>query len=325
MNRKARKDKEEDIISETLDFSYLKYKPDFEYKPLIAIKAKDKNPRLILETFTPYYKEIVEFLIAIGEPKSRTKNFQEYELNKYSLYSAASQNLETKTIIEILDNISKNELDKELKNYIEDNTQKYGKSRIILKNKRCFIHCKKPEILKEIKKNIQEVKISSKKMESAFFELMNKIRSTNLNNKEEQDNPYIRLNLLDKTQIDQICNSMEIEDDNNNEKGEGEENVIMYPSGDDYVEICPEDIESIKEACKDNYPLLEEYDFNNDKKNFTLNIKPNFKYPVRSYQEKALSIMCNNERARSGVIVLPCGSGKTLVGILAMCTIKKNL
>ena len=29
-------------------------------------------------------------------------------------------------------------------------------------------------------------------------------------------------------------------------------------------------------------------------------------------------------RARSGIIVLPCGAGKTLVGITACCTIKKS-
>ena len=45
---------------------------------------------------------------------------------------------------------------------------------------------------------------------------------------------------------------------------------------------------------------------------------------MRSYQEKALNIMCSNGVARSGIIVLPCGAGKTLVGILAICTIKRN-
>ena len=34
--------------------------------------------------------------------------------------------------------------------------------------------------------------------------------------------------------------------------------------------------------------------------------------------------MCSNGVARSGIIVLPCGAGKTLVGILAICTIKRN-
>ena len=34
--------------------------------------------------------------------------------------------------------------------------------------------------------------------------------------------------------------------------------------------------------------------------------------------------MFSFNRARSGIIVLPCGAGKTLVGIAAACTIKKH-
>ena len=34
--------------------------------------------------------------------------------------------------------------------------------------------------------------------------------------------------------------------------------------------------------------------------------------------------MCSNSVARSGIIVLPCGEGKTLVGIYAICIIKRN-
>lgn len=36
------------------------------------------------------------------------------------------------------------------------------------------------------------------------------------------------------------------------------------------------------------------------------------------------TLMLLNSRARSGIIVLPCGAGKTLVGITAACTIKKS-
>jgi hypothetical protein len=34
--------------------------------------------------------------------------------------------------------------------------------------------------------------------------------------------------------------------------------------------------------------------------------------------------MFNNGRAISGIIVLPCGAGKTLVGISATCTVRKS-
>jgi len=36
------------------------------------------------------------------------------------------------------------------------------------------------------------------------------------------------------------------------------------------------------------------------------------------------AFLCFPRRARSGIIVLPCGAGKTLVGITAACTVKKS-
>ena len=45
---------------------------------------------------------------------------------------------------------------------------------------------------------------------------------------------------------------------------------------------------------------------------------------LRPYQEKSLKKMFGNGRARSGVIVLPCGAGKTLVGVTACTTVRKR-
>ncbi|GKB17137.1 DNA repair helicase XPB1, partial [Tanacetum coccineum] len=44
----------------------------------------------------------------------------------------------------------------------------------------------------------------------------------------------------------------------------------------------------------------------------------------RPYQEESLSRMFGNGRARSGIIMLPCGAGKSLVGVSAACRIKKS-
>ena len=70
--------------------------------------------------------------------------------------------------------------------------------------------------------------------------------------------------------------------------------------------------------------MLEEYDFHNDTNlpSLEIDLKPTTQ--IRPYQEKSLSKMFGNGRARSGIIVLPCGAGKTLVGIIAACTIRKN-
>ena len=128
-----------DLYQPLMDFSKLEYKEDSKYKPVIAVMAPNSNPRIILQTMTDYYKEIVDFLVAIGEPIVRTKNFHEYELNKFSLYSASSMGFTSNNIKNILDNISKNKLQRELIKFIEKNTETFGKARLILRNKRYYI------------------------------------------------------------------------------------------------------------------------------------------------------------------------------------------
>lgn len=50
-----------------------------------------------------------------------------------------------------------------------------------------------------------------------------------------------------------------IKSQNNNEKKEEE---YIPSSGDRYIEICPKDFGSIRDAClKANFPLLKEFDF----------------------------------------------------------------
>ena len=71
------------------------------------------------------------------------------------------------------------------------------------------------------------------------------------------------------------------------------------------------------------FPLLSEYDYLNDKEIPTLSIDLLPSCALRPYQELSLRKMFSNGRARSGLIVLPCGAGKTLTGVTAVCTMKK--
>ena len=93
-------------------------------------------------------------------------------------------------------------------------------------------------------------------------------------------------------------------------------------------EIQPARVEHVKQRCLPsglNYPILEEYDFAADVKNPSLGIDLNPKAHLRPYQEKSLSKMFSNGRARSGVIVLPCGAGKSLTGVAAAARVKKSV
>jgi len=93
-------------------------------------------------------------------------------------------------------------------------------------------------------------------------------------------------------------------------------------------EVLSEHVDKVKERCLPsglNYPMLEEYDFKNDPANpdiAHMDLKPTVRH--RPYQEKSLAKMFGNGRARSGLIVLPCGAGKSLVGISAAQRIRKS-
>lgn len=90
-----------------------------------------------------------------------------------------------------------------------------------------------------------------------------------------------------------------------------------------YIEV--KNVEEVKKRCIEiDYPLIEEYDFKNDEKLASLDMDLKPASQIRSYQEICLNKMFGNGRARSGIIVLPCGSGKTLVGITAISTVKKS-
>lgn len=67
-------------------------------------------------------------------------------------------------------------------------------------------------------------------------------------------------------------------------------------------------IEELQKRCIQlEYPLLAEYDFRNDTVNPDINMDLKPTAVLRPYQEKSLRKMFGNGRARSGVIVLPCG------------------
>eukprot|EP00924_Labyrinthula_sp_SR-Ha-C_P004066 snap_masked-scaffold_3-processed-gene-13.25-mRNA-1 protein AED:0.03 eAED:0.03 QI:793/1/1/1/0.2/0.16/6/17/580 len=91
-------------------------------------------------------------------------------------------------------------------------------------------------------------------------------------------------------------------------------------------EVNGEMLEMVKQsAIQQNLPLMEEYSFSQDKRNLpipSLVLGPRTK--LRSYQNEALGRMFATNRGRSGLIVLPCGAGKTLTGIAANCKIGRS-
>jgi DNA excision repair protein ERCC-3 len=289
-------------------------KPDHHNRPLWVNDAGG----IILESFHPLFDEAQDFLINIAEPQSRVSKMHEYQLTTHSLFAAVSVGHSSKEIIDRLDRYSKTALSDAIISFVEKSTSAFGKAKIVLKNTQTYIESEDPTILQKLLRDpivaecradttggliqeaapkIGQMAIPGTKMAAGAKQMA----------QQPQDIPEI------PAPSDMIASLREDDDD---------DEVTQVHS----FRIKSEDREKVVKRCRRiGLPLTEEYDFNNDEKNPNLEIDLKPHAQIRYYQEKALSKMFSNSRARSGIIVLPCGAGKTLVGITAACGVKKSV
>lgn len=81
---------------------------------------------------------------------------------------------------------------------------------------------------------------------------------------------------------------------------------------------------SICQRCVQmGYPLWQQYDYESDTLLRSTNVSLLSPTKPRAYQVAAVEAATKDGVLNSGCIVLPCGAGKTLVGIMLLCKIKK--
>ncbi|KAI9306489.1 P-loop containing nucleoside triphosphate hydrolase protein [Cunninghamella echinulata] len=338
------------------DYTHLPLKPDHNSRPL-WISPEDGH--IILEGFSPIAEQAQDFLVAISEPVSRPAHIQEYKLTPYSLYAAVSVGLETDDIIEVLNRLSKVPVPQSIIDFIRSCTVSYGKVKLVLKHNRYYVETSNAEILQYLLKdpvispgrvirddNDQIVSGPPSVMPTATNNNPNNLVGVGLmsyNKPSGKDltipgiKPKNETESMDTSEDQQQLSEKEKEAEARRKEDERLFGAVVRIDKDDEddddiegqkvhaFEIAPDFVEATKKRCTDkDYPMLEEYDFRNDTINANLEIDLKPTTAIRPYQEKSLSKMFGNGRARSGIIVLPCGAGKTLVGITATCTIKKS-
>ncbi|XP_011179646.1 general transcription and DNA repair factor IIH helicase subunit XPB [Zeugodacus cucurbitae] len=298
------------------------------------------NGHVFLESFSPVYKHAHDFLIAISEPVCRPEHIHEYKLTAYSLYAAVSVGLQTHDIVEYLKRLSKTSIPEGIIEFIKLCTLSYGKVKLVLKHNRYFIESPHPDILQKLLKDpvIQQCRLKREEGDAfiqgtlegkAITQFGTKLPpgetpATTTNNSNDPAAPAAPGTAAatnpDGTTVvpEDITNFYDKID--NEEEDEDEANLKTVS-----FEVNQEKIEVIQKRCIEiEHPLLAEYDFRNDTHNPDINIDLKPAAVLRPYQEKSLRKMFGNGRARSGVIVLPCGAGKSLVGVTACCTVRKR-
>lgn len=293
-----------------MDFLYLKLKPDHFSRP---IWISPVDGRIILESFSPLAEQALDFLITVAEPRSRPSHIHEYAITLYSLYAAVSVGLETDDIIAVLNRLSKTPVPESFLKIIREATIKFGKVKLVLKHNRYYVESTQADILQML---LTDPIIGPLRVQAQTEQNQDLILSS-APTQEGLVIPGTKPTVEGENgNVDDIFASVV------GKKSEDDDDLDTVHS----FEITSDSVEIVKKRCTDiEYPVLEEYDFRNDDRNANLDIDLKPSTQIRPYQEKSLSKMFGNGRARSGVIVLPCGAGKTLVGITAACTIKKSV
>ncbi|XP_037075678.1 general transcription and DNA repair factor IIH helicase subunit XPB-like [Pollicipes pollicipes] len=301
--------------------SQMLLKPDHVSRPLWV--APDGH--IFLESFSPVYRHAHDFLIAIAEPVCRPEHIHEYKLTAYSLYAAVSVGLQTDDIIEYLKRLSKTSIPDGIIEFIRLCTVSYGKAKLVLKHNRYFIESQHPEVIQKLLKDavISDCRLrqSAEDTEALITEKQQKTDKVQFGSKAEPagGEPAAAAGEKEAAEAvpDDITNFYGRLDDDEDEDATETQTVSF--------EVQQDRIEVIQKRCIElEYPLLAEYDFRNDSVNRDINIDLKPVAVLRPYQEKSLRKMFGNGRARSGVIVLPCGAGKSLVGVTACCTVRKR-
>lgn len=292
--------------------SQMELKIDHASRPLWVAP----NGHIFLESFSPVYKHAHDFLIAISEPVCRPEHIHEYKLTAYSLYAAVSVGLQTNDIIEYLKRLSKTSIPNGIIEFIQLCTLSYGKVKLVLKHNKYFVESPHPEILQKLLKDpiIQKCRLKRNEEGDGFIVGAQDKTKTILFNQNVQK--IAATGQTDDKSISAVDGATVVPDDITNfyDKIDNEDDDETANLNTVSFEVNQEKIEILQKRCIEiEHPLLAEYDFRNDTVNPDINMDLKPAAVLRPYQEKSLRKMFGNGRARSGVIVLPCGAGKSLV------------
>ncbi|EGR32554.1 hypothetical protein IMG5_077910 [Ichthyophthirius multifiliis] len=297
------------------DYSYIKLKQDYENRPLFL----SPDGYIFLETFSPLYRTAYQFLISIAEPIQRPLTVHKFVMSKYSLYTAMVLQYQPQDIILCLKELSKNrEIPQTIIDYILQNTKNYGSARLFLDGQNYFLDIES-KIWEQIKYDNPQIKNLICETEFSFDNIIKENKEL----KEIQND--LNIFFFKKTIKKQPQNESDDEDNNKdnfinqiiNQKKKTNKSFKRIQITGDYFEIT-------KSVINANVPLIQEYDFQKQDsfKYLQMDIQPKMK--IRYYQEKALKNIFIEQKARSGLIILPYGAGKTIVGVIAIERIKQS-
>ena len=249
---------------------------------------------IVAEAFHPLFKSAQELMEMIAEPKSRTDRMHLYKLTENSLYTAVSLGMSGAEVVRRLQELCRSTLSADIIRYITDRTDRAGKVKLILASKRVLTDV---DVTTRMYKGtyVSVHSWSTRSVTTNFLEVCKEV---------ERD-------ILSDPKVKQYCLQDSCEE---------HEAFVRF-------EIRPDtELIELKRYFKEQlrYPLDCVYAYTSDTFTDNVNLRMKTTARLRPYQSLTLSKTLGTGRARSGLIVLPCGAGKTLVGVSTATLIGKT-
>ncbi|CAK81254.1 unnamed protein product (macronuclear) [Paramecium tetraurelia] len=271
-------------------------------KPLIL----SPDLGIIVEKFNPLYEIAFEFLMCVAEPISRSELIHEYVLTQMSMYTAMVLQYSADDIIRLLDLLSKNKVPQRMEQFIRHHTNNIGQAKFFLQDKSYYIDIGET-VLNQIMMNLQDKNSLQEVIQEE--QIIHNIQvNPQLKNFEQQIE-------LKEADIEQMAKEIDTFKDWLAQDKIQTIKFKRFRIVGDYFDVA-------QALIRSSVPLIQEYDFTKEKQKLDINLKPSTK--PRLYQLRAAKTVIMGDYAKSGLIVLPCGAGKTLVGVLCMSLIKSS-
>ena len=254
---------------------------------------------IILEAFHPLYSKAQQLMEIVAEPMSRTEHMHLYKLTENSLYTSVTLGMHGERVLARLDELSRIPLSEEVKEYVMDLTERAGKVKLVLSRKRVLSEVVETKVL-NVTEYVPRLTWHTKSKLVNFLEIDKSVAPTVTKNARVRDMYYVEGSMREVLRDDVAYECFEVRDD-----------VAL-------IEMK----KFFKRELK--YPLDCVYDFASDLTTTALTAKLKDTARLRPYQSLTLSKTISQGRSRSGLIVLPCGAGKTLVGVSIATLIGKS-
>ena len=244
---------------------------------------------LLLDVHAPLAEECRDALIPFAELIKSPEHLHTYQVTPLSLWNAASAGFSSDMAIETLKKYSRSDVPQSVEVWVKDTAERFGKLRLV------------PGPVIEVENGVKE-------------EYLYLVSSSPFVFKEIESNAFSKKFLVP-------C-EYEMPSDSKTDLSENEKKFCFKLNLTDRG-IIKQNLIKIGWPVKDDVPLVDGAPLEINLREETLSGK---NFGVREYQQNAAASLVGDKGPGTGfgTIVLPCGAGKTIVGMQLMSILKTN-